>query len=80
MRTGKCASRTRYTYRKASFLKLIKYFLNDVEVPKLEFLHKRGGKYGEFVDTETDKYDGYNFSYALVRFLCEKKEKSMSIK
>lgn len=49
--------------------------LYEKEVPKLEFLHKRGGKYGEFVDTETNKYDGYNFSYALVRFLCEAKGK-----
>lgn len=57
------------------YKEFLKRLIYEKEVPKLEFLHKRGGKYGEFVDTETDKYDGYNFSYALVRFLCEKKGK-----
>lgn len=57
------------------YKEFLKRLLYEKEVPKLEFLHKRGGKYGEFVDTETNKYDGYNFSYALVRFLCETKGK-----
>ncbi len=48
---------------------------NQREIPKLDFLHKRGGKYGEFVDCETEKYNGYDFSYALVRFLYETKGK-----
>lgn len=57
------------------YKEFLKKLLYENEIPQLEFLHKRGGKYGEFVDTETNKYDGYNFSYALVRFLCEKKGK-----
>lgn len=57
------------------YKEFLERLLYEKEVPKLEFLHKRGGKYGEFVDTETNKYDGYNFSYALVRFLCEAKGK-----
>lgn len=47
--------------------------INECEIPKLDFLHKRGGKYGEFVDCDTQKYNGYDFSYGLVRYLNEKK-------
>lgn len=57
------------------YKKFLKRLVYDKETPKIEFLCKRGGKYGEFVDTETDKYDGYDFSYALVRFLYETKGK-----
>lgn len=57
------------------YKKFLKKLIYEKEIPKLKFLHKRGGKYGEFVDTENNKYDGYNFSYALVRFLLETKGK-----
>lgn len=57
------------------YKKFLKRLIYEKEIPKIEFLCKRGGKYGEFVDTETDKYDGYDFSYALVRFLYETKGK-----
>ena len=57
------------------YKKFLKKLIYEKEIPELKFLHKRGGKYGEFVDTENNKYDGYNFSYALVRFLLETKGK-----
>lgn len=53
----------------------LKRLINDFEIPKIEFLHKRGGKYGEFVDCDTQKYNGYDFSYGLVRYLNEIKGK-----
>ena len=55
------------------YKEFLKRLIYEKEIPKLEFLKKRGGKYGEFVDTETNKYNGYDFSYALIRFLCENK-------
>lgn len=58
------------------YKEFLKRLIYEKELPKIEFLHKRGERYGEFVDTETNKYDGYNFSYALVRFLCETKGKA----
>ncbi len=62
----------KYPERYKIFLNKI---LNEKEIPNLEFLHKRGGKYGEFVDCETNKYNGYDFSYGLVRYLNESKGK-----
>lgn len=59
-----------YIYRYKSFLLKMIY---ESEIPELDFLHKRGGKYGEFVDCDTQKYYGYDFSYGLVRYLIEKK-------
>ena len=41
------------------------------EMPNISFLHKHGSKYGEFVDTETDKYNGYDWSYLMIRYLLE---------
>ena len=58
--------------RYKAFLKKI---INEKEIPKLDFLNKRGGKYGEFVDCETNKYNGYDFAYGLVRYLNESKGK-----
>lgn len=63
----------------ARYKEFLKKLIYEKEIPKIEFLHKRGGKYGEFVDTETRKYDGYDFSYALVRFLYEIKGKEYII-
>lgn len=57
------------------YKKFLKIIIKEKEIPMLEYLNKRGGKYGEFVDTETNAYNGYDFSYALVRYLNEKKGK-----
>lgn len=58
------------------YKKFLKRIIKEKEIPRLEYLNKRGGKYGEFVDTETNAYNGYDFSYALVRYLDEKKGKN----
>ena len=58
------------------YKKFLKRIIKEKEIPMLEYLNKRGGKYGEFVDTETNAYDGYDFSYALVRYLNERKGKN----
>ncbi|MGM9876324.1 MAG: peptidase MA family metallohydrolase [Bacilli bacterium] len=41
------------------------------EMPNISFLHKHGSKYGEFLDTETEKYNGYDWSYLMIRYLIE---------
>ena len=64
------------TYLSERYKKFLKRIIKEKEIPMLEYLNKRGGKYGEFVDTETNAYDGYDFSYALVRYLNEKKGKN----
>lgn len=40
-------------------------------MPNISFLHKHGSKYGEFLDNETDKYNGYDWSYLMIRYLIE---------
>ena len=50
-------------------------FLNSVltnEVPCIQFLNKRGNHYGEFVDSDTNQYNGYDISYLLVKMLLQK--------
>lgn len=39
------------------------------EIPDIAYLHKHGSNYGEFVDTITNKYNGYDWSYLMVRYL-----------
>ena len=41
------------------------------EIPKISYLHKHGASYGEFVDTKTKKYNGYDWSYLMIRYLIE---------
>ncbi len=58
------------------FSKFKKFYHRNIvnkhlEIPKSEYLLKHGTKYGEFVDQETYKYDGYNVSYVVVRYLLE---------
>lgn len=43
----------------------------DKEIPNINFLKKHGNKYGEFIDEQSLKYDGYSISYLLVRYLME---------
>lgn len=42
------------------------------EIPKIEYLKEHGSKYGMFCDMETNKYNGYDMSYALIRFMTYK--------
>lgn len=41
------------------------------EIPKISYLHKHGASYGEFADTKTNKYNGYDWSYLMIRYLIE---------
>lgn len=43
----------------------------DKEIPKIEFLQKHGDTYGSFVDSESNKYNGYDISYLVVRYIVE---------
>ena len=42
------------------------------EIPSIDYLKKHGNDYGEFCDTKTEKYNGYDISYALIRYTIEK--------
>lgn len=46
-------------------------------IPKINFLQKHGSKYGEFVDLETHKYNGYDLSYLAIRYLVETTDKTI---
>lgn len=46
----------------------------DKEIPKIEYLKEHGNEYGKFLDTKTNKYDGYALSFLLVCYLIERKE------
>lgn len=43
----------------------------EKEIPPITFLKKHGSSYGEFCDCSTNKYNGYDISYALLRFIIE---------
>ena len=49
----------------------IKISGENKEIPKISYLHKHGANYGEFVDTKTKKYNGYDWSYLMIRYLIE---------
>lgn len=51
-----------------SFLEL----LFTKEIPPIDYLKKHGNNYGEFCDMKTQKYNGYDISYALIRYTIEK--------
>lgn len=40
-------------------------------IPDIEFLYNHGNKFGYFIDNETNKYNGYVWSYLMVRYLLE---------
>lgn len=44
---------------------------SDKEIPKIEFLKQHGSDYGTFCDIKTNKYNGYDISYVLIRYLIE---------
>ena len=52
-----------------------KLFIDNIfkkELPDISFLKKQGNNYGEFCDKQTNRYNGYDISYALIRFIIEK--------
>lgn len=40
-------------------------------IPQISFLHKHGNEYGDFTDTMTNKYNGYDWAYLMIRYLIE---------
>lgn len=41
------------------------------EIPRIKYLKRHGDKYGEFIDRENNSYNGYHWSYLMVRYLFE---------
>lgn len=56
---------------KNRYIKWLKQNVLDKEIPSIEFLKKHGSNYGEFCDCKTNKYNGYDISYAILRFIIE---------
>lgn len=54
------------------YLNWLKKSVLEKEIPPIKFLKKHGSNYGEFCDCNTNKYNGYDISYALLRFIIEK--------
>lgn len=57
------------------------WFMNHIlgankEIPSINFLKQHGSEYGSFCDTKTNKYNGYDFSYVLIRYLLETVDKT----
>ena len=48
-----------------------KIFADGKVIPDMEFLNIHGYKYGQFVDGENKTYNGYVWSYLIVRYLME---------
>lgn len=48
--------------------RIIRY---DKEIPPIDFLKEHGSSYGKFVDSESNKYNGYDLSYLMVRYIIE---------
>ena len=46
------------------------------EIPNICFLKQHGSEYGSFCDTKTYKYNGYDISYVLIRYLAETLDKN----
>ena len=44
-------------------------------IPDIVYLSKHGNKFGNFLDEKTNKYNGYAWSYLIVRYLIETKTK-----
>ena len=44
----------------------------EKEIPKIEYLKEHGSIYGKFCDMQTNKYNGYDVSYALIRYMITK--------
>lgn len=55
-------------FKKWYLYNIIRY---DKEIPKIEFLKEHGNTYGKFVDQKTNKYNGYDLSYLMVRYMIE---------
>lgn len=53
------------------YLNWLKKSVLEKEIPPITFLKKHGSNYGEFCDCITNKYNGYDISYALLRFIIE---------
>ena len=52
-----------------------KIFSKDKVIPKINYFDSHGNSFGSFVDMETKRYDGYDWSYLMIRYLMEVMEK-----
>lgn len=63
-----------YNFLENNYDTFKKWYLDRIvsknkEIPNISFLKQHGNKYGQFVDMETNKYNGYDLSYLIVRYL-----------
>lgn len=56
---------------KDKYLNWLNKSVLEKEIPPISFLKNHGSTYGEFCDCNTNKYNGYDISYALIRFIIE---------
>lgn len=52
-------------------------YSEDKIIPDINYLKTHGNKFGSFVDSETHKYNGYAWSYLIVRYLMECQEQAL---
>ena len=50
----------------------LKKYIFAKELPEIEYLKEHGSLYGKFCDMKTDRYNGYDISYALIRYMISK--------
>lgn len=62
-----------------TFLRIYVFNENKI-IPDIRYLSKHGNKFGSFIDEETNKYNGYVWSYLIVRYLIETKTKEEFLK
>ena len=48
-----------------------KIFNKDKIIPNISFLNVHGCNYGQFIDTKTNKYNGYAWSYIMLKYLID---------
>lgn len=63
------------SFLEANEQKYSEWLINNVlnkEIPDISFLNKHGSSYGEFCDLKTNMYNGYDISYAIIRYIIDK--------
>ncbi len=65
-----------FNFREFYFDRIVR---RDKELPPIQYLKQKGYEYGKFMDSKTNKYDGYAISYLLIHYLVETKSDIYSI-
>lgn len=65
-------------YKKFKSWYLYNIIRRDKEIPPIDYLTSHGDKYGMFCDNTTLKYNGYDLSYLLARYLIEQTKLDIS--